>query len=438
MKVTERFIKNRHNWLVVLFTWSAIVACSAAWNISELEEHAHMMARERGKNFFQMVQLARKWNADYGPVYLPITEQTPPNPYLEIPERDVTTTTGKALTVVNPAYMTRQMAELARQQGFYFHLTSLNPIRPQNEADAWERQALDSFHQGRHEQLEVIDTHNNGSVFRYMAPMRVEAACLGCHAKQGYRLGEIRGGLSVNLDADEIFDSLGTQNRMVIAVHAVAWLAVSALLLAFLQGARNHTLFLEGLNYAKQRDLQHRQNKLAERERVIDDLVNRDTTTGLHSAEHFKHLSSTLWSNAISNGDSVAIILLEIDYFHDYVDNYGALEGDICLKQVSEAIATNVQQRGSIMARFGSASFIIMLSGNDAGRAFDVAEKVHGAVLGMGIPHETSPISRYITITGVVATTRPHSGAALGDFIRKVRLCLGKGDEKARNRIHRC
>ncbi|GAG33923.1 unnamed protein product, partial [marine sediment metagenome] len=92
----------------------------------------------------------RRWNAGYGGVYVPVTKKTQPNPYLSgIPERDITTPSGRTLTLINPAYMTRQVHELAKEKyGVLGHITSLNPIRPQNAPDPWEIKALEEFERG--------------------------------------------------------------------------------------------------------------------------------------------------------------------------------------------------------------------------------------------------------------------------------------------------
>jgi hypothetical protein len=85
----------------------------------------------------------RRWNAGHGGIYVPVTDETPPNPYLEVPERDITTQSGVVLTLMNPAYMTRQVHELgAKAFGIQGHITSLNPIRPANAPDSWEARAL--------------------------------------------------------------------------------------------------------------------------------------------------------------------------------------------------------------------------------------------------------------------------------------------------------
>jgi two-component system NtrC family sensor kinase len=72
-----------------------------------------------------------------------------PNPFLDDPLRDLTAENGTKLTKINPAFMTRQIAELAAsKRGVQFHITSLKPIRPQNKPMAWEKDWLASFDQG--------------------------------------------------------------------------------------------------------------------------------------------------------------------------------------------------------------------------------------------------------------------------------------------------
>ena len=85
----------------------------------------------------------REWNASHGGVYAPVTATTQPNPWLDVPERDVTTTTGRRLTLLNPAYMTRQIAEItAQRRGIGIHLTSLTRCGRGTRPTPWEREAL--------------------------------------------------------------------------------------------------------------------------------------------------------------------------------------------------------------------------------------------------------------------------------------------------------
>jgi len=182
--------------------WTLIIVVSAVSNIFVAQNHADSVAREQARAMFEQIVLTRNWNALHGGVYVPISETTQPNPYLKGPERDVVTTDGKRLTKINPAYMTRQVAELAQQgSGLQFHITSLNPIRPQNAPMPWERAALERFEMG---EKEIGEFRHEGCTYRYMAPLITTKACLKCHADQGYKLGDIRGGISVTQPVNEI------------------------------------------------------------------------------------------------------------------------------------------------------------------------------------------------------------------------------------------
>lgn len=421
---------------MILAIWVALGTFSYLHNIESLNHHAHTMARERAKNFFKAIQLTRKWNAQHSPVYVPVTKKTQPNPYLKLPHREITTPTGLQLTMINPAYMTRQISEIAAKEKVFFHLTSLNPIRPDNRADPWEDEALKSFRKGVPEKIDMIMDENH-PIFRYMAPLFVEPACLACHAKQGYKIGDIRGGLSVTLDADEIMDDLVGEKRFLTIAHIFTVIGGAVLGFFFLNSARKHTLLLEGINTSQQQDLHQHKTQLKETTRAMRDLVTRDTTTGVHTAEHFKNLASIMWNNAINQGKHVSLLLLEIDSFNDYTDNYGALEGDICLKQVTQAINQAVQEKGSVVARFGAASFSVMLAAIEVRGAYDLALRMHGNVLGLNIPHETSDVSKIVTITGVVANTVPGHGQQLAGFIKHVREALRQARKKGRNHIYK-
>lgn len=141
-------------------------------------------------------KMYREWAASHGGVYVQIDKHTPPNPYLKIPNRDVNVS-GMQLTLMNPAYMTRQVMELySASYGIKEHLTSLKPLNPKNTPDVWERKALESFEQGKAEASEFY-TENGEDVLRYMIPFPTKQECLKCHADQGYKIGDIRGGLSI-------------------------------------------------------------------------------------------------------------------------------------------------------------------------------------------------------------------------------------------------
>ena len=194
--------------------------------ITGVKNHNLEVAIEGARNIFRMIVLTREWNASHAGVYVFVTEDTPPNPYLEHPQRDLELPDHRKLTMLNPAYMTRQIAELAQQDAqlhLQLHITSLNPIRPANQADAWETHALKQFEIGKAE-IASVETLQNQQFLRYMAPLKVKQNCLNCHAKQGYKLGDLRGGISVSLPFATTEQAIQNEIHATLVSHGLTYL----------------------------------------------------------------------------------------------------------------------------------------------------------------------------------------------------------------------
>lgn len=113
--------------------------------------------------------------------------------------------------------MTRQIGEIASKRNqVWFHITSADPIRPENVPDSWEAKSLGLFVTGVPEHFEFTGSPKETRLFRYMAPLWVEQPCLKCHAKQGYKEGDLRGGISVSIDAEPIVASRAREVRYLI------------------------------------------------------------------------------------------------------------------------------------------------------------------------------------------------------------------------------
>ena len=179
--------------------WSLMVVGALIWG---LQQQGHNILNESAVAARAAINkdLAfRRWGTLHGGVYVEPSEQTPPNPYLTVPNRDVVTTTGKVLTLMNPAYMLREMQQnFGDDYGTRSSITSLKPLNPANAPDAWQAKALSFFEQGGTELMEV-EFLNGNPYMRLMQPFTVDQGCLKCHAHQGYKLGDIRGGVSTSV-----------------------------------------------------------------------------------------------------------------------------------------------------------------------------------------------------------------------------------------------
>lgn len=240
-----RFLARRVFWLMPLMAWTLAVLASLHVQLGEHREHSLEVATAGARDIFKMIVLTRAWNAGHGGVYVPVTEKTQPNPYLRHPRRDLATVEGTQLTMINPAFMTRQLSELGKAQtGAIFHITSLRPIRPMNGADGWETKALMAFERGAKEIVEIVGT-DRITQLRYMAPIKVTPPCMTCHAQQGYKVGDIRGGISVSIPFAPIAASLGTSTRHAYASHGLVYLLVVILGWLLLETLRQRWLELD-------------------------------------------------------------------------------------------------------------------------------------------------------------------------------------------------
>jgi len=210
---------------ILITIWTVIMFISLGWNLYQARQETQAMALATARITFDKDLLYRRWAAIHGGVYVPVSPETPPNPYLQhVLERDLTTPSGRHLTLMNPAYMTRQVYTFSQKESSTRgHITSLKPLRPQNAPDTWEILALKSFEQGKPE-ASTIETIEGQPYFRLMHPFKTEKNCLKCHAQQGYQEGDIRGGISVSIPLAPLYAS---QRRTILTIslgHALLWL----------------------------------------------------------------------------------------------------------------------------------------------------------------------------------------------------------------------
>lgn len=195
--------------LAAAVLWTGLFASLAAIGRHEAEHEVMDLAITEARAAYQKDVSYRLWNASHGGVYVPVTPDFQPNPYLTgITNRDITTVSGQRLTLVNPAYMTRLVHELGRKEfGLQAHITSLKPLSPANAPDSWETSALQRFATNSPAPKEIaeISLIDGERHLRFIAPLVTREQCLKCHGSQGHAVGDIRGGLSVSVPLDRTY-----------------------------------------------------------------------------------------------------------------------------------------------------------------------------------------------------------------------------------------
>lgn len=191
---------------------------------SQVEEHLLTTARAVYNN----ILMVRKWVSDKEGVFTVKQKNEKINPFLHHPE--LFTDRGDTLLLKNPALVTRELSKLSNSMGkeFTYHLSSLNYINPTNKPDAFEKEALLFFEKQTENKKEFYHYENKDSslFFRYFAPLYTEESCLSCHAKQGYKLGDVRGGISIMLPAEK--------HRQARKEHLIFFIIIALLAILFL------------------------------------------------------------------------------------------------------------------------------------------------------------------------------------------------------------
>lgn len=212
------------NSILLSLLWTALLSVLLFLNIGEMRKTPIQHAEVQAKAAVNAAISFRSWGAHFGGVYVKPSEKYPPNPYLKSLERDVTTTTGTKLTLINPAYMMRQVfQDFYGEDSINGHMTSLKLLNPNNKPDEWERESLLAFERGAKSTNMVESTPNGGQRFRYMQALFVEQNCLKCHGEQNYKVGDIRGGISTYIDLSKGEAIVAGTIRYLILTYLAVW-----------------------------------------------------------------------------------------------------------------------------------------------------------------------------------------------------------------------
>lgn len=210
--------------VIATVAWTALVVASNTWNLRNIHDQAEFLATSEARANWTKDQAFRRWATRHGGLYVTPDERTPPNPYLDhIPERDVMTTEGKKLTLMNPAYVMRQVTEEYEElYGIKGNITAQILLNPANAPDPWELEALKAFDAG---ETEVINRQEiNGQPYiRMMRPMITKQGCLKCHGHLGFKVGDIRGGVSVSVPLSPYLAATQESQNALIATHGWVW-----------------------------------------------------------------------------------------------------------------------------------------------------------------------------------------------------------------------
>jgi diguanylate cyclase (GGDEF)-like protein len=174
--------------------------------------------------------------------------------------------------------------------------------------------------------------------------------------------------------------------------------------------------------------------ELEESEARYRELANADALTGLGNRRSFDDRLEAEWNRALEQGQSLAMLLIDVDLFKSYNDLCGHMSGDECLREIASLIAGALPRSSDVATRFGGEEFAVILPDTDGEQALEIAESLREAVVAMNLPHAGNPAG-YQTISVGVAAVVPQRNESALSLLNASDHAMYRAKHLGRNRV---
>jgi diguanylate cyclase (GGDEF)-like protein len=185
---------------------------------------------------------------------------------------------------------------------------------------------------------------------------------------------------------------------------------------------------------AREAELLVLNERLAEMNLELERLAVTDSLTGLANRRSFNTFLADEWRRAIRQDNYFAVLMVDIDHFKAYNDNYGHLAGDVCLQKIAMSLQAVVHRTGDLVARYGGEEFVIVLPDTNVEGALLLAQAVHGQIAELALSHQASPVHRQVTVSVGVAVEKASAAVTAAQLVAKADAALYRAKETGRNR----
>jgi diguanylate cyclase (GGDEF)-like protein/PAS domain S-box-containing protein len=170
-------------------------------------------------------------------------------------------------------------------------------------------------------------------------------------------------------------------------------------------------------------------------QKELEELSFKDGLTGVANRRRFDAVLAVEWSNALRHCLPLSVVMIDIDYFKQYNDHYGHIEGDTCLKRVAQILSATLYRPRDFLARFGGEEFMLVLPEADEAAALMVAQRCRQMLSDAGIAHAASLIGPSLTVSMGLGSIVPVHGDDMNSFLSEVDRRLYLAKQRGRNCI---
>ncbi len=177
------------------------------------------------------------------------------------------------------------------------------------------------------------------------------------------------------------------------------------------------------------------QEELEKANQELKKLTLIDDLTGIPNRRNLEDYLNREWNRAIREGNSISILMIDIDYFKAFNDNYGHLSGDDCLIKVAQTIKSHCRRSSDFVARLGGEEFLFIAINMDEEGTRSLADNIRNSIQNINILHEYSEAAPYLTVSIGITMVRPSTNDKPGPSINKADRALYTAKLAGRNRV---
>lgn len=199
---------------------------------------------------------------------------------------------------------------------------------------------------------------------------------------------------------------------------------------------RNQAIFMAGNDEITDlaRTFESFAMEIEEQKQALADMSRIDPLTGIANRREFDERFTQEINTAHRQSWPVSLLLLDIDFFKQFNDNYGHAQGDICLKETAELLKRQPMRKTDLLARYGGEEFIILLPNTATEGAIKLAQEILNSFRGARIPHEHSAIADHLTVSIGIHTEFNVSKEIAETLFVRADKALYQAKENGRNR----
>ncbi len=168
---------------------------------------------------------------------------------------------------------------------------------------------------------------------------------------------------------------------------------------------------------------------------ILENMAMLDGLTGIPNRRHFDACLEQEWSRSVREQTPISLILMDIDFFKLFNDNYGHGAGDVCLQQVARTLAGAMTRPVDLMARYGGEEFVCLLPGTDLEGVATVGNKLRESIHALGLEHRYSKVAGHVTLSMGGVTLVPPRGSSPAILLKAADERLYEAKREGRDRL---